>query len=217
MSKLVLIAASGLAREVLTVVRESGEFREVTVLDDDPGAWGTELDGEPVEGGLDLVTRLPRHQVLVCAGRGVVRRTIVHRLAALGVNPGRYARIVHPDADVPAGCTVGVGTVVLSHVALTTNVRIGNHVVVMPNVTLTHDDVVEEFATLCAGVSLGGGVEVRSGAYLGMNSSVREGLVVGMNSVLGMGGALVEDLPRAQVWAGVPARPLSVLRSEAVG
>ena len=55
MKRLQLIAASGLAREVLAVVRLTGEFAELSVVDDNPALWGTEMLGVPVVGGLDCV------------------------------------------------------------------------------------------------------------------------------------------------------------------
>ena len=146
--------------------------------------------------------------MLVCAGRGSDRRRIVQRLRALGVSEDRYATMIHPRAEIPASCGVGRGSILLAAVVLTADVRVGSHVVAMPNVTLTHDDVVEDYVTLCAGVSLGGAVRIGSGAYLGMNSSVREGLTVGQDATLGMGSALVRTLPDQETWAGVPARPV---------
>ena len=209
MSKLILVAASGLAREVLAVLRGSGGLTDAAVVDDAASMWGGALDGAPIIGGLECVRDHADRQVLVCAGSGTTRRALVRRLSALGVSPDRYAQVVHPSVDVPDDCTVGRGSIVLAQVALTSRVRLGDHVVVMPNATLTHDDVVDDYATLCAGVTLGGNVHVRSGAYLGMNASVRERTSVGEDSVLGMGAALATDLPPGQVWAGVPAAALN--------
>ncbi|WP_109505931.1 acetyltransferase [Nocardioides speluncae] len=211
MNRLLLIAASGLAREALAVERALGRFARIRVLDDDPDLWGSSLDGEPVVGGLELVREDDDHRVLVCASKGPTRRAIVDRLTDMGVTHDRFARTVHPDVDIPPGCSVGAGSILLAGVVLTANVRMGNHVVVMPNVSLTHDDMVADFATICAGVALGGGVHVGSGAYLGMNSSVREGLSIGHDAVLGMGSVLLTELPAGQTWAGVPARPVEAI------
>ncbi len=209
MSGLLLVAAGGLAREVLAAVRAGhGTGGELRMVDDAPRTWGTELDGAPVVGGLEEVKRHEHDQVVVCAGRGAVRRRLVARLAGLGVEPERYATVIHPRVHVPASCEIGRGSVLLAGVALTADVSVGGHVVVMPNVTLTHDDHVGDFATLCAGVSLGGAVRVGEAAYLGMNACVREGLSVGAGAVLGMGSVLLRDLPDEQTWAGVPAGPL---------
>ena len=79
----------------------------------------------------------------------------------------------------------------------------------MPGVVMTHDDVVDDYATLCAGAVLGGGVHVGRGAYIGMNSSVRQNVRIGDDSTLGMGSALLGDLPQRQTWAGVPAHALT--------
>lgn len=206
MSTLVVVAASGLAREALAVDGVVDAYDRVVVLDDDPRTCGGDVAGHPVLGGLELVADVGQCRVLVCAGSGGARRAIVERLAQLGIGPDRYATVRHPSVELPSGCTVGGGSILLAHVTLTSDVRVGRHVVVMPGATLTHDDVVEDFATLCAGVSLGGGVRVGQAAYLGMNSSVRERVVVGRDSTLGMGAVLLDDLPDHESWVGVPAR-----------
>ena len=205
---LILVAASGLAREVLALVRASDEYEVVGFLDDDIARHGTMLDGVPVLGDLDSVVDHLEPDLLVCAGRGVVRERIVDRLDELGVFPVRYATVIHAGVDVPAGCEIGAGSVVLAGVVLTAAVTVGSHVVVMPNATLTHDCVVQDFGTVCAGVALGGGVVVGRAAYLGMSSSVRENVRVGERATLGMGAALLVDQPDDQTWVGVPARPL---------
>ena len=205
--KVVLVAASGLALEALAVLR-SGGVEDVVVLDDDPERWGDTLGDAPVVGGLDEVQGYDDRGVLVCAGRGRSRQAIVRRLAGLGVGADRYLTLLHPSVEVPAGCSVGRGSIVLAGVVMTASVGIGEHVVVMPHATLTHDDVLADFATVCAGVSLGGRVRVGRAAYVGMNASVREGLSLGAGATLGMGAALTVDLPDHQTWVGVPARPI---------
>jgi sugar O-acyltransferase (sialic acid O-acetyltransferase NeuD family) len=208
MTELVLVAASGLAREVLAVERALGRYTGFLFLDDDPHTWGSRISGAPVVGGLDRLRELTDHDVVVCAGRGEGRRALVERVRALGVSDERFARVRHTSVDVPEGCPVGVGSILLAQVAITGDVSVGRHVVAMPHATLTHDVDVADFATLCAGVSLGGGVRVGEAAYLGMNAAVRERVSVGAGAMLGMGAVLLRDLPDHETWVGVPARPV---------
>lgn len=206
MADLILIAASGLAREVLATVRDSGQFDVVGILDDDPGRAGTTMDGSHILGPVSDALNYPDAKVVVCVGAGGGRAGIVERLAGLGFPDRRYATVVDASVRLPEGCRIGHGNILLGHVTLTADVTIGNHVVVMPGVTLTHDDVVEDFATFAAGVSLGGGVRVGRAAYLGMNSCVRERTAVGAGSTVGMGAAVLADVPAGETWVGVPAR-----------
>jgi sugar O-acyltransferase (sialic acid O-acetyltransferase NeuD family) len=206
---LILIAASGLAREVMATVDAAGTHEVVGVVDDSLSLHGSRAGETKVLGGTELVFDHPDAQLVVCVGAGRGREGLVRRLGDMGVGDERFATVVHPTAVVPSNCDLGVGTVLLAHVVLTADVTVGRHVVMMPASVLTHDDVVEDFATLCAGVVLGGGVQVGRAAYLGMNCSVRQDLRVGGGSVLGMGSVLLEDLPDGQTWVGAPARPLN--------
>ena len=214
MAEVILLAASGLAREALAVLKRAGEDSVVGYLDDDAALHGRMIDGVPVLGGIDDAFRYPGARFLLCAGQGAVRDRIHGRLHRQGLTDDDFTTVIDPSVHVPDTCTVGVGSILLAGVVLTTSVTIGRHVVVMPNVTLTHDDTIEPFATLCAGVTLGGGVVVGEHAYLGMNSSVRQNLIIGNGSTLGMGAVLTKNLPADETWVGLPARPIRVLVSE---
>jgi sugar O-acyltransferase (sialic acid O-acetyltransferase NeuD family) len=200
---LLLVGAGGLAREV----QAAGIAGVVGILDDDPALQGSFVGGAEVVGTIgDAAGRDER--MLVCVGPGAGRRSIVRRLREAGVTDDRFATFVAPSARVGAGCTVGVGVILLDGVVVTADAELGDHVVVMPNCTVTHDDSIGDFATLAAGVALGGGVRVGTAAYLGMNSSVRQGVAIGEGATVGMGAVVLEDVPPHRTWAGVPARDL---------
>lgn len=207
--RVLLIAASGLAREALNAIRASDTHEVIGFLDDDRALRGAAIDGVPVLGPMYTAAMHPEASFVLCTGSGIARRNIANNLASMGIHRDRYATLIHPSAVVPANCTIGVGTILLAGVVLTAAVTIGDHVVAMPHVTLTHDNVIDDFATLCAGVTLGGDVHVGEAAYLGMNASVRQRVSIAPDSVLGMGATLLEDLPCGQTWYGVPARPVT--------
>lgn len=204
-ANIVLVGASGLAREVLASVRHDSRQRVIGLLDDNARVLGSTFSGVPVLGGIDDVGLVGDARLLICVGAGRSRERLVSRLAGSARN---YATVVDSSVRNPAGCAIGPGSIVLANVTITADAVVGSHVVIMPGVTITHDDVIEDFATIAAGVSLGGGVRVARAAYLGMNSSVRPGVTAGAYSTLGMGAALLFDLPDNETWVGVPARPL---------
>ncbi|MEU0026648.1 acetyltransferase [Streptomyces sp. NPDC006335] len=208
MTGLVIVGAGGFARETAQAVAATGEFELLGHLDDNADLHGTDVDGVPVLGGCDLVRELPGARVVICVGNPrdyAVRARLVRRL---GLSEDRYATVVHPAAVVSATSRIGPGSVLLAHCVLTAAVRVGAHVAVMPHVVLTHDDVVEDYATLTSGVRLGGGVRLERGAYVGSGALVREGTTVGAWSQIGMGSAVLDDVPPGEVWVGSPARRL---------
>ncbi|MFK0038404.1 acetyltransferase [Paenarthrobacter sp. NPDC090517] len=206
MSELLVIAAGGLAREVLAMVRSFGLYDVIGILDDDEDRNGRVVDGAHVLGPIRDALEFPHAKLLVCISSGRARENVVMRLRNLGLDEDRYATAIDPSVHRPDGCHIGVGSVLLANVTMTASVSLGQHVVAMPGVTFTHDDVVADFATFSAGVSLGGNVSIGRGAHLGMNASIREHRTVGAGATIGMGAAVLNDVPAGESWAGVPAR-----------
>jgi sugar O-acyltransferase (sialic acid O-acetyltransferase NeuD family) len=207
MRDLLLVGASGLAREVAAGL--GGARQILGYLDEDPGRYGRRLGGLPVLGGLELARDLDA-DLLVCVGSGRARRGIVDRLAGLGIGADRFGRFVSPGAHLPMGTPIGPGSILLAGVVVTTDVTVGAHVVVMPNATLTHDNVLHDYVTIAAGAALGGYVVIGPEGYLGMNASVHPRMRIGTGAVVGMGAVVLTDVPPNETWAGVPARRIRV-------
>lgn len=203
----VLIAASGLARETLPVLRETGR-QVLGLLDDRHAELPPIIGGVPLLGGIDAVRLYDEAELLICVGSGPGRERLVSRLRDFGVDDSRYATVIDPSVRNPGNSPIGAGSILLAGVTITADAQLGRHVVVMPRVIITHDCRIDDYATFAAGVALGGFVRIGRGAYLGMNASVRQRVAIGVGATVGMGAVVLHDIPDHQTWAGVPARQL---------
>jgi sugar O-acyltransferase (sialic acid O-acetyltransferase NeuD family) len=209
---LVVVGAGGFGRETVEAVRamtsNGAAWRLLGYLDDDPSLTGTTIDGVPILAGIAEAANLPNASFVISTGRPDNYRSRLQIVERLNFAVDRYATIIHPAAAISTSSRIGPGSVLLACTVLTAAVQIGAHVVVMPHVTLTHDDIVEDFATLASGAAAGGRVRIGRCAYIGSGALIREGRTVGDYSLIGMGAVVTVDVPPRQVWTGVPARHL---------
>jgi sugar O-acyltransferase (sialic acid O-acetyltransferase NeuD family) len=204
---LILVGAGGLARETLAAARLSRDV--LGFVDDNPALHGRIIDGVPVLGSLDVIYDHPDAQVVICTASSQDRASRRRISRRLGLPAERYGTVIHPTASLAPGTIVGAGSIVLAFVAVTAPQRIGEHVVIMPHVTITHDDEIASYVTFAARVALAGAVTVGEAAYLGSGALVREGVSIGDGAMVGMGAVVLTDVPPNEVWAGVPARCLT--------
>ncbi|MGI8899781.1 MAG: hypothetical protein ACR2HA_02430 [Nocardioides sp.] len=73
---------------------------------------------------------------------------------------------------------------------------------------LSHDVVIDDFATIGPGCTITGRVHIGRGSYLGGGATVRDGVSIGASVTVGAGAVVVSDVADGLTVAGVPARPL---------
>ncbi len=210
MTPLVIVGAGGFAQETVELVRAinavNPTYDLLGYLDDDPELAGVELVGLAVIGPIGHLDSLPDAQAVVCLGSPTnisLRHRVVERL---NLSDDRFATLVHPTVSVPGSVRLGPGTVVHAQTVFTADVAVGRHVEIMPLVTMTHGNRVDDYATFGAGAKLAGNVRVGSCAYVGSGALVREDLEIGSGSLVGMGSVVTCSVPPGEVWAGNPAR-----------
>ncbi|ABK53707.1 acetyltransferase (the isoleucine patch superfamily) [Acidothermus cellulolyticus 11B] len=207
---LVIAGSGGLAREAVQAVHavnaERATWQLLGFLDDDATRHGTVIDGVPVLGPITADSIPETAQVLLATGRPSDFSSRYRLARRLSLPAERYATVVHPSACLAADTVLGAGCLVLAGVVATAAVRLGAHVAVMPRAVFTHDDVVADFATICAGATFGGSVQIDTGAYVGAGALVRENLRIGAWALVGMGSVVTVDVPAGEIWYGTPAR-----------
>jgi sugar O-acyltransferase (sialic acid O-acetyltransferase NeuD family) len=147
----------------------------------------------------------------IAIGSACTRKILADRLTKESIKLGTY---ISSNATVFRSASIGIGSQVFARSVISSDVRIGNCVIVNFGCVISHDVEVQDFATLSPGVFVAGNVGVGSGTLLGVGASVKNGdsnakLSIGDNVVVGAGSCVVGNIDDNSIVAGVPARPLN--------
>jgi sugar O-acyltransferase (sialic acid O-acetyltransferase NeuD family) len=133
------------------------------------------------------------------------RRTVIE---GLGVEPSRFARVIHPAAHVSPLAKIGHNVLVMAGAVVTSNAVIGNHVCVLPNTVIHHDVVIGDWTLIGSNVTVAGSVTIGENCYIGSGTSIKNNLRIGAGALIGIGSNVIRDVAAEARVVGNPAKPL---------
>jgi sugar O-acyltransferase (sialic acid O-acetyltransferase NeuD family) len=205
---LAIYGAGGLGREVLALARSLPEWELIGFFDDGVHQ-GALVDSSKVLGGLSQLKNWNSSlYVVIAIGNPVTKRSIVEALK--DCNHITYPVLIHPLSAIidEKSVKLGAGTILTPGCVLTTNIKVGNHVLINLNATVGHDCVVHDYVSIMPGVNIAGEVRIGEASLIGSGANVLTGVHVGKNAIVGSGSVVTKSISENDTVAGVPARSI---------
>ena len=209
MKKVVIFGAGGFARETLWVFRdaneENKEWEILGFIDEKEENHGKVLCDLPILGGFEWFVDNKYNDVFaICAvGSPQIKKKMVEKANDIRL---KFCSVIHPSAKMSKYIDVGKGTIITAGNILTTQIKIGNHVIINLDCTIGHDSIIEDYCTILPGCHISGNVHLREGVDLGTGAVIVQEVTIGAWTIIGAGAVVVKDIPSNVTAVGIPAK-----------
>lgn len=204
---LLIYGAGGLGREVFSWIRTSEVWEPVGFVDDGI-ARNSLVKGLKVLGGTEILSTFADDIHLVFAlGDPVLKAKLTRKVNHQHIN---YPVLVHPAAIVQDESSVRIrgGSIITAGAVVTTDIEIGEHVLINLNATVGHDTRIGSCSSIMPGVNIGGEVVIGESVMIGSGANILNRVHIGDGCIVGMGAVVIRNVTPGLTVAGVPAKSI---------
>jgi len=209
MKDIAIFGVGGFGREVLTLIKdinlESPTWNIIGFFDDGYEK-GVMINGYPNLGKIEDLNKWETPLSLaVSIGNPIIKKKIIDKINNPLVD---YPTLVHPMAWIGDKnfVKIGKGSIICTGNMITTNITIGNFVILNLGCTVGHDTIIRDYAAFMPSVNISGEVVIGEGVYAGTGAKIINQIEIGEYTVVGAGAVVSKTLPARCTAVGVPAK-----------
>jgi sugar O-acyltransferase (sialic acid O-acetyltransferase NeuD family) len=161
------------------------------------------VDDEYAEGEILPISKFDpkRYEIIICVAEPKEKQKIIQRLP----QDTKFFTFIHSSVQLlDKNIDIGEGSFIGANCVLTTNIKIGKHVILNRANHVGHDSNIGDFSSLMPGAIISGDVIIGKSCYLGTNSTVIEKKKIVDDVKIGAGGIVVKDINEKGTYVGVP-------------
>lgn len=213
MKDIAIFGVGGFGREVLALIKDiNSEKTQWNILGffDDGYEKGVMINGYPNLGKTEDLNNWEKPiSIAVSVGNPVTKKKIIDKIVNPLVN---YPTLVHPSAWIGDKDFVklGKGCIICAGNMITTNIEIGDFVILNLGCTVGHDSIIKDYAAFMPSVNISGEVVIEEGVYVGTGAKIINQLEIGEYTIVGAGAVVAKTLPARCTAVGVPAKVVKI-------
>lgn len=204
---MLIIGAKGFAKEVLEILHQKNDIKNIYFYDDVNQDIEDILYGSfPVLKSIEAAGKLfleidPNFTIGI--GNPVLRFKLSKQFEAIG---GNLTTIISPFSHIGHfGNSIGPGTNIMTNSILTNDIYIGKGGLINLSCTIGHDVYIDDFVELCPDVNVSGNCKIGKFSFIGTNSTILPNITIGSNVIVAAGSVVTKDIPDNCMVAGIPA------------
>ena len=207
--KIAVFGAGDLGREIVVLIRQinlSGGNWEIVGFYDDNESKGAIIGGLKVCGGVNDLNNLKEPINLILA---IADTETKGKVADRITNPKiSFPVLIHPLVEHHPfqNISIGKGSVICAGNNFTTDIHIGDHVLINLGCTIGHDCIINNYCSIMPGVNISGKVQLGEGVYVGTGSQIINYVSIGDYTTIGAGATVIDNIQPFAIAVGTPAR-----------
>lgn len=209
MKDIAIFGAGGFGREVLALIKEINKVSpiyHIVGFFDDGHAIGEKINGLPILGKTEELNAWSTDIcVAVSIGKPNIKKNIIEKISNSKV---RFPTLIHPNVIIgdPDYVKIGEGCIICAGNMITTNIEIGDFVILNLGCTVGHDTVVRDYAAFMPSCNISGEVLIEEGVYCGTGVKIINQTSIGKYATIGAGAVVIKSIPGHCTAVGVPAQ-----------
>lgn len=209
MKDIAIFAVGGFGREVLTLIEDINKARpiyNIVGFFDDGHEKGEMVNGYPVLGKSEELNAWPREiGIAISIGNPEVKKRVIDKITSPKVF---YPTLIHPNVIIGNHefIKIGQGCIICAGNMITTNIEIGNFVILNLGCTVGHDTIIKDYAAFMPSCNISGEVLIEEGVYCGTGVKIINQTSIGEYATIGAGAVVTKPIPGHCTAVGVPAK-----------
>ena len=198
MNKIILIGAGGHAKSCIDVIEKTKKYKIIGLIDNKLSV-GTKVLGYKVIGTDSELKYLFKrdikfaHIAIGSIKDSSLRKYLFVKLSEIGF---KFPVIISPQALVSKYCYIDAGTIIMNHVIINTDVKIGKNCIINNKALIDHDCYIDDHSHIATSVTINSTVKIGKLCFVGSGSIIRQNITVQDSSFVNMGSIVLKDIKK---------------------